>query len=223
MQSHFTEPTYIRTYIPLLLKMRKASSKAFYIFRKLLQKKLSASSKEAFRFSIEAFWFAAKLSRKRKSGKTFQRAAVSLFKTRTVVCSGRGDSKYHVCKINYEYERYETCTKTSSLLVDWPVSCIWEDCIGHVCVCLFVNSKQNALHCWASLSKQKSSSKQWHEGEKSNNSVSCCFCTYTYDLCNPSRRRMCTWRVFALIWSPMPRQLALFHNIMCTYVCKYYL
>ena len=138
MQSHFTEPNYVRRYVPLLLKMWKASSEAFCTFRKLFQKKLSASLKEAFRF-------AAKLSRKQKSGKTFQRAA-SLFKTCTVVCGGEGDSKYHVCKINYEYERYETCTKTSSLLVDWPVSCIWvnptlaEDCIGHVCVCLFVNS-----------------------------------------------------------------------------------
>ena len=43
---------------------------------------------------------------------------------------------------------------------------------------------------------------------KTNNSVGCCFCTY--DLCNPNRRRMCTWRVFALIWSPVPQQLPSF-------------
>ena len=59
---------------------------------------------------------------------------------------------------------------------------------------------------WASSAwhGEKSSSKQWHEGGKSNDSVGCCFCTY--DLCNLSRQGMCTWHVFTLIWSPVPHQ-----------------
>ena len=31
-----------------------------------------------------------------------------------------------------------------------------------------------------------------------------------FDLCNPSRWRMCMWCVFTLIWSPVPQQLASF-------------
>ena len=49
----------------------------------------------------------------------------------------------------------------------------------------------------------------------SNNLVGYCF--WTYDLCNPRRRRMCTWRVFALIWSPVPQQLASFPGLKTDY------
>ena len=59
---------------------------------------------------------------------------------------------------------------------------------------------------WDEPEREKSSSKQWHEGKKSNNSVGYYF--WTYNLCNPSRRRMCTWRVFIPIWSPVLQQLA---------------
>ena len=66
-------------------QLQKASSEeAFRIFERLLQKKLSASSKEAFRFSEEAFRFVVKLRRKRKSRKTLRRAT-SFFKTCTVL------------------------------------------------------------------------------------------------------------------------------------------
>ena len=52
---------------------------------------------------------------------------------------------------------------------------------------------------------EKSNSKQWHEGEKSNNLA------FELMTCVTRRRwRMCTWRVFALIWSPVPQQLASF-------------
>ena len=80
--------TYVRSRISLLPKMRnlEASASSEGFFRRSIpqhRKKPSASSVEAFRFAEEAFRFAAKLRRKRKSGKTFRRAA-SFLKTCTV-------------------------------------------------------------------------------------------------------------------------------------------
>ena len=73
---------YVRTCTAVPLpKMRNLET--VRIFGRLLQKKPSTSSEEAFRFAEEAFRFAAKLRRKRKSGKTFRRAA-SFLKTCTV-------------------------------------------------------------------------------------------------------------------------------------------
>ena len=52
------------------------------------------------------------------------------------------------------------------------------------CVALWGEPEQ-AVH--GTKERRAACSKQWHEGEKSNNVVG-----YCYDLCNPRRRRMCT-------------------------------
>ena len=62
---------------------------------------------------------------------------------------------------------------------------------------------------WASSAwheGEKSSSKQWHEREKS-------WLVIAFDICSPSRQRMCMWRVFTVIWSPVPQQLASFPGL----------
>ena len=56
---------------------------------------------------------------------------------------------------------------------------------------------------------EKSRGKQWHEGGKSNNSLVHAFTLMTY-VTRVARRRMCTWRVFTLVWSPVPQLLASF-------------